>query len=943
MAGMELEKSAIGVTTPTIGVQRFRTNDMPDPGAATLAGTQKLAGTIQSINDQTMKDDADQAAKDAAGKAVIAKDADGNYLYPPAPDTFGSYARKAYEGLVDSQYKNQVLADAQLKFNEIGTQKALKPQEAISDMAAYSQGVMKSVDPRFAGVVQAGLTHELAQRQHGLLQTNFALDRAQTIATSQATIARNEDDALERAIRGDTAGADALMAENFELKKNIAGLKSGAEFDEAVEQTGATSIQTAAAVMKTLREKVTDGSISQDQLDKVLARLNGYTTKDAAPVLGVDDNVVSQGLQNPAVRKLLINKVTGLRSELAPQLAAQQKQLEYDGMMRFYDAGARGSLGLSSDKSDALITTWADKTLPGGRLALQTPDGVKQAFQKFGLLPDKSLGETFRGVQAWDGKAVAERHALWKQLDNMPSLDGGNAVSLRGSVPADADAFLKQYDLALTATANPAQALAAAKEVAKGGASAEIANQGKGGLIKFYAGPMGANDPNVDEAHLYEKLDKHLPPTPGTLWGSYKMLNLPARVRDDMIALTNQRLAQPGTSLDDAMSWAGAHITKMWTPDPKVLGGWARGTAAIPQAIGPDGRASTDYTTKYWEAIRDSGKFSLAGDVAIPKDAAEGKNILYRPNANGTFDVFYKAGSGPNDLVPVVDKATHSPLVLNFGQAARKQGNAIQDQIQANEAAHREALVAAKTPSKAPAYNPLSGEASISSGGITDPVIDAARGVDPKRLETARQRLGSIRKETDVNDPDKLATPTREVDWDKADLSDVVRPSTGPSLMPPARLDKPNKRQIPAGGLGEGDGSAPLNIRPGVSLDLREPVKAVMASISEKFPGIQFTSGYRDPAHNAAVGGAHDSQHVHHNAFDLSLQGLSIADRGRLMDHITAQPDVGGIGYYPNSDSMHIDLRDGKAAWGGNRSRSSLPNTPDWYQRRILPWLNDRT
>jgi hypothetical protein len=39
-----------------------------------------------------------------------------------------------------------------------------------------------------------------------------------------------------------------------------------------------------------------------------------------------------------------------------------------------------------------------------------------------------------------------------------------------------------------------------------------------------------------------------------------------------------------------------------------------------------------------------------------------------------------------------------------------------------------------------------------------------------------------------------------------------------------------------------------------------------------------------------------------------------------------------GFGYY-NDGSMHIDFRDSAAAWGPNRSKSSLPKTPSWFQK----------
>lgn len=72
------------------------------------------------------------------------------------------------------------------------------------------------------------------------------------------------------------------------------------------------------------------------------------------------------------------------------------------------------------------------------------------------------------------------------------------------------------------------------------------------------------------------------------------------------------------------------------------------------------------------------------------------------------------------------------------------------------------------------------------------------------------------------------------------------------------------------------------------------------------------TSGYRDPAHNAAVGGVETSQHLDGTAADVSPVGLSLYEAAKRIDAAEASGALAPYGqviFYPyTTGHIHISL-----------------------------------
>ncbi|MEM9068773.1 MAG: LysM peptidoglycan-binding domain-containing protein [Myxococcota bacterium] len=99
----------------------------------------------------------------------------------------------------------------------------------------------------------------------------------------------------------------------------------------------------------------------------------------------------------------------------------------------------------------------------------------------------------------------------------------------------------------------------------------------------------------------------------------------------------------------------------------------------------------------------------------------------------------------------------------------------------------------------------------------------------------------------------------------------------------------------------------------------------VLTQISDHFGGrtLNILSGYRPAGGQTNEG----SRHVSGEAVDLRVQGVSnriLRDYARTLDRV-------GVGYYPNSTFVHVDVRDRKAYWV---DRSGRGESADYVRDR---------
>jgi hypothetical protein len=186
-----------------------------------------------------------------------------------------------------------------------------------------------------------------------------------------------------------------------------------------------------------------------------------------------------------------------------------------------------------------------------------------------------------------------------------------------------------------------------------------------------------------------------------------------------------------------------------------------------------------------------------------------------------------------------------------------------------------------------------------------------------------------------------MMSPQREADRPQPPMESV--PPTTAAFQPPAGqgalTDAPLKITV-GGPQNMKDRSIGAYLKPtavprGVE-NLDPKVQQYVAEVSKAYPGVKFTSGYRSPSVNAAVGGATNSEHMRRLAVDMDVSGVP-ADQRRALIADARMRGAGGLGNY-GGNNIHVDFRSGTpVAWGPNRSYTSLGQTPEWFRSEAAP------
>ncbi len=96
--------------------------------------------------------------------------------------------------------------------------------------------------------------------------------------------------------------------------------------------------------------------------------------------------------------------------------------------------------------------------------------------------------------------------------------------------------------------------------------------------------------------------------------------------------------------------------------------------------------------------------------------------------------------------------------------------------------------------------------------------------------------------------------------------------------------------------------------------------------VANRFPGktIEIISGHRPDARKT-------SRHHHGRALDMRVVGVS---RETLRDFLRTLPET-GVGYYPNSYFVHMDVREDKGYWVDRSGPGEKPDYGPWPPKKV--------
>lgn len=101
--------------------------------------------------------------------------------------------------------------------------------------------------------------------------------------------------------------------------------------------------------------------------------------------------------------------------------------------------------------------------------------------------------------------------------------------------------------------------------------------------------------------------------------------------------------------------------------------------------------------------------------------------------------------------------------------------------------------------------------------------------------------------------------------------------------------------------------------------NIQELAKNLQALRDELDKPINITNAYRSRAHNAAIGGSKNSQHVLGKAADIYVEDYTPKELAKVIEGLIEDGKMseGGIGIYTKNNFVHYDIRGTKARWNG--------------------------
>lgn len=914
----------IGVQPSNRYIREFKT-DLPSPD---LSGVQRISAALSNVAEENLKEDADLKAKEFAYSQTLQKDEGGNYLKPVLPEGFGPYARKKSNELLDERMIQTTYYDIQPELDKIRNHpdNMRDPERTSVLMNSYIDSRIKGLPPAIGERLRPLAMREVQERVSHVAARSAEEARASSITDLKKTLDLHYKNIFELTALG-TEEALAKAQGFIEASTRIQGILVGqkAESPQGIKlvEEALQSLQEGGKIFGILKAQFEQGSLNSKHLTDISRILNGGGVA-GENVFGITPENAISVMPNPDVRKALVSKIDDFHSKVIDREQKSADEQMFSAFKAQVDGGSR--IVKPMDMSDTAYAKHILRLSQDYGINPNTPEGLQQLSAKIGGLPTeyyKHLFETARN----EGQLEALL-PLYNRIQSFPDRQG-MPQNMAGELLKEKDNSL-MYNYTLFREENKmahADALAAARTAVANGYTIEVDKTKLNAKVLSALRADGESyaTPQDLEKYIQKKMDA-INPSWYEGGSSIFLKDMPNDVREKFLGVINRQIAAD-VPLEAAVFFGVGHLKANYTASPldirtalatrdaeffdgKVGAPIISNSEVVPSIINPlDPRKnSTDYIKGPMAELLAQGKGlkvlnGFGSSTPLPDGAELGKNVFLKSTGSSdkTFMLVYFDPKVKGSEQTFVSYADGKPVTVNFNKIAREQ----------------EIYITAKI------------KESLSTGKPWIPKIEGAPITDPLTGVTSSEIISDTRniyKPVDVKDilpyggiPNSTGGGTPAVGTKPAKVPKVT------GLTSPSNMDYP-----------KADPNVDVkNMRP----ELREFVKEIQG----EFGGVVLTSGARDVFRNKAVGGAKYSQHLDGNAFDLRLVGMDEFQKEKFIKHVLDNPDVGGIGIYDNG-TLHIDYRDpkNKAAWGQNRSNTSLPNTPWWFQTHVKPWLNKK-
>lgn len=914
----------IGVQPSNRYIREFKA-DLPTPD---LSGVQRISAALSNVAEENLKQDADLASKEFAYSQTLQKDEGGNYIKPVLPDGFGPYARNKSNELLDERMIQTTYYDIQPELDKIRNHpdNMRDPDRASALMNTYIETRIKALPPAIGERLRPLAMREVQERVNNVAARSAEEARAAANKDLQTTLNLHYGDIFELTALG-TEEALAKVKDLIGASARITGILVGqkVESPEGVKLAEGIlqSLQEGGNIFGILKAQFDQGSLSSKHLTDISRILSGGGVA-GENVFGITPENAISVMPNRDVRKSLVQKIDDFHSKVIDREQKSADEQIFNIFKERIEGGNR--IVKPMDMSDTKYAEHILRLSQNYGINPNTPEGLQQLSAKIGGLPTEYYKNLFATART-EGQ-LESLLPLYNRMQSFPDRQG-LPQDMTGELLKEKDNSL-MYNYNLFREENrmaPADALAAARTAVANGFTIERDVTKLN--AKIVAAGRASGKSWTSPLELQKYIQDHMDDiNPSWYEGGPSILlkDMPNDTKEKFLGVIHRQLAAD-VPLEAAVSFGVGHIKANYTASPldirtalatrdaeffsgKVGAPILPNSEVVPSIINPlDPRTnSTDYIKGPMAELLAQGKGlkvlnGFGSSTPLPDGAELGKNVFLKSTGSSdkTFMLVYFDPKVKGSEQTFVSYADGKPVTVNFNKIAREQ----------------EIYISAKI------------RESLSTGQPWIPQIQSEPTFDPA--------TGISQSET---------TPDTRNIYKPVDVKDIlpyggIPNSTGGGT--PAVGVKPNPPKNPTGLTNPAKMSYPRADRNVNVKDMRPELIEFAKEIQGEFGGVILTSGYRDPFKNAQSNGAKYSQHLSGNAFDLRLVGMDEFEKEKFIKHVLANPNLGGIGIYDDG-SIHIDYRDpkNKAAWGQNRSNTSLPNTPWWFETHVKPWLNKK-